>query len=375
MITMQMGCIKPVTCNPGHLEQLAYNGCDYALLEIKQHGIVRLDKNLCPIETVHTVRKYTTICYDKQLNCYWASAAGNLSTLYQLDMQFCEISKLLLMGISLHQLRGMSCDPCDGSLWLLFADAAVCVNKDSGECGVKSHRKNNRLNMGILALCGGYLVSYLEGGRQCIEVVCPGCGPCTEIAIPKHYYLKAMVLHRVCDGENPDCIYYEIALLLHKKESCELCAMELSLSCCNGVIPPCPPCPCPCPPCPPHPPCPPCPCPCPPCPPHPPHPPCPPVPPYPSCCCGKYEIMHSVALEEAGIAHILNAEGEKLQKAVATSTSIQELLCVNESVRRTITQITLLEGQLYSKLEVLSDCCKEECKYTCFRQTTEEEDE
>lgn len=66
--------------------------------------------------------------------------------------------------------------------------------------------------------------------------------------------------------------------------------------------------------------------------------------------------MHSVALEEAGIAHILNAEGEKLQKAVATSHNIQELLCINESVRKTITQITLLEGQLYSKLEVLTPC-------------------
>lgn len=70
--------------------------------------------------------------------------------------------------------------------------------------------------------------------------------------------------------------------------------------------------------------------------------------------------MHSVALEEAGIAHILNAEGEKLQKAVAESTSIEELLCVNESVKRTITQITLLEGQLYSKLETLSNICDEE---------------
>lgn len=75
--------------------------------------------------------------------------------------------------------------------------------------------------------------------------------------------------------------------------------------------------------------------------------------------------MHSVALEEAGIAHILNAEGEKLQKAVATSTSIQELLCINESVRRTVTQIALLEGQLYSKLEVISDCLRPEVPGPC----------
>lgn len=75
--------------------------------------------------------------------------------------------------------------------------------------------------------------------------------------------------------------------------------------------------------------------------------------------------MHSVALEEAGIAHILNAEGEKLQKAVATCTSIQELLCVNESVRRTVTQIVLLEGQLYSKLESISGCLNCETPGPC----------
>lgn len=70
--------------------------------------------------------------------------------------------------------------------------------------------------------------------------------------------------------------------------------------------------------------------------------------------------MHSIALEEAGISHILNAEGEKIQKAVASSSNIEQLICVNESVKRTLTQMTLLEGMLYSKLEALvsyHDCC------------------
>lgn len=84
--------------------------------------------------------------------------------------------------------------------------------------------------------------------------------------------------------------------------------------------------------------------------------------PHRGCCCQTREkncnkILESIALEEAGIAHILNAEGEKIQKAVELATDTSCLLEVNDSLIKTLRYITQLEQTLYAKLDqVLSNC-------------------
>ena len=73
------------------------------------------------------------------------------------------------------------------------------------------------------------------------------------------------------------------------------------------------------------------------------------------------DLIESVALEEAALAHILNAEGEKLQAVIAKrDTDVKELLCVNESVEKMVIAITKLEEVLKAKLALFSDeyCCK-----------------
>ncbi|MEG2348114.1 MAG: hypothetical protein RSB67_00510 [Clostridia bacterium] len=70
------------------------------------------------------------------------------------------------------------------------------------------------------------------------------------------------------------------------------------------------------------------------------------------------DIIESIALEEAGIAHILNAEGEKLQKITANSKDICEILEANDSVSKTISNISMLEQILLSKLEVVYNIIK-----------------
>lgn len=82
------------------------------------------------------------------------------------------------------------------------------------------------------------------------------------------------------------------------------------------------------------------------------------------CCCNDSNNNHSVtcviesiALMEAALAHILNAEGEKLQKAIDLACNTGELLSINSSVQRTLIHITFLEQVLYSKLDkACSDC-------------------
>lgn len=77
------------------------------------------------------------------------------------------------------------------------------------------------------------------------------------------------------------------------------------------------------------------------------------------CDCAK-DVITSVALVEAALAHILNAEGEKLQKAVKLACSIDELLKVNESVRSTLIHATFLEHTLFAKLETVCRGCKKD---------------
>ncbi|MEG1609188.1 MAG: hypothetical protein RR348_04900, partial [Clostridia bacterium] len=67
------------------------------------------------------------------------------------------------------------------------------------------------------------------------------------------------------------------------------------------------------------------------------------------------DIMESVALEQAAISHILNTEGEKLQKLLSGSPTVDEMLCVNASVRDTIQDVTYLEILLLGKLKAVAN--------------------
>lgn len=80
-----------------------------------------------------------------------------------------------------------------------------------------------------------------------------------------------------------------------------------------------------------------------------------------SPCQAITDLLESVALQEAGIAHIINAEGEKIQYALGLipgltqPASIPDLLSINDSVRKTLTSITNKEIVLQSKLQNILD--------------------
>ena len=75
------------------------------------------------------------------------------------------------------------------------------------------------------------------------------------------------------------------------------------------------------------------------------------------------DIFTSVALEQTALGHILNAEGEKIQKAVALGLSTAEMLAINDSVADMTAAITNLELVLQGKLELFEACdpCGNKC--------------
>lgn len=67
------------------------------------------------------------------------------------------------------------------------------------------------------------------------------------------------------------------------------------------------------------------------------------------------DLIESVALEEAALAAIANAEGAKIQKAVSLGNiSEQELLCINKSVNDMLESLSILEQILKQKLGVVN---------------------
>ncbi|WP_312694936.1 hypothetical protein [Caproiciproducens sp.] len=83
------------------------------------------------------------------------------------------------------------------------------------------------------------------------------------------------------------------------------------------------------------------------------------------------DIIESVALEQAALAHILNAEGEKLQKIVATErVTPAQLLDTNKSVKKVVDSVSRLELVLQAKLDLFSDCACVECATTTTSTTS-----
>ncbi|MEG1499904.1 MAG: hypothetical protein RR400_02430 [Clostridia bacterium] len=81
-------------------------------------------------------------------------------------------------------------------------------------------------------------------------------------------------------------------------------------------------------------------------------------------------VVESIALEQAGLSHILNAEGEKIQKVLSFKTDLQNVLLVNKSVSETVRAVSELEIILTNKLKIAThgrnctNCCDEKgfCK-------------
>ena len=70
-------------------------------------------------------------------------------------------------------------------------------------------------------------------------------------------------------------------------------------------------------------------------------------------------VIASIALVEAGTSHIMNAEGEKLEKMVELAENdpnitVSQITRINESVSDTVTAIGVLEASLAKKMQTLT---------------------
>lgn len=74
------------------------------------------------------------------------------------------------------------------------------------------------------------------------------------------------------------------------------------------------------------------------------------------CSC-QDDIIKSIALIETSIAYILESESKKLDKIIKDSHNISDILKANESINKTIINVTKLEIILYHKLKLVKGHC------------------
>ena len=78
----------------------------------------------------------------------------------------------------------------------------------------------------------------------------------------------------------------------------------------------------------------------------------------------KNLLLASIAMEEIALSHIINAEGEKIQKTLEKDhVTICEMLAVNKSVQRTMRGVIKKEMLLLFKLEdILEEYDCDDCE-------------
>lgn len=75
-------------------------------------------------------------------------------------------------------------------------------------------------------------------------------------------------------------------------------------------------------------------------------------------------LLVSVALEELSLAHIMNAEAEKIQEVIkhCSCDKLQDLLCIDKSVERTLRDVIKKEMLLQFKFENILELLDKKCK-------------
>lgn len=70
------------------------------------------------------------------------------------------------------------------------------------------------------------------------------------------------------------------------------------------------------------------------------------------------DVIESIALEEVGLANLINAESCKIQKACDIATTVDELVKINASVKSTLENIIKSQMLLNFKLEEIGEISK-----------------
>lgn len=270
---------------------LAFDGCRYYLTGRCAPTIAVLDRDLRPVETLAAARPYPSLCYDPARECFWAAAGKDRAVLVRLDRDLRERGWITpcLEGRPVGPVSGLSLCPDSG--YLLVAAGGRLAETDPADGSSRLLREEGGSGL-ILAAAGrqdGCLLAVLRRGRTILTLTDREGAVRAEELVPGDLAVNALV-SAPCGG----------VLMLADRGGCA-----------------------------------------------------------PTIFCGHPgerggcgDLLESAALVEAALAHILNAEGEKLRKAAALAGSGAELLAADASLREVLAAVAALERVLLARLEL-----------------------
>lgn len=310
-------------------------------------------------QPLQTRRTYHSICFDTEKSCFWATSHATPGYVYQLATNFRERGRMILRCRNYRpgQISAIALAPeknrllclCSGHLYTadmngyserfeveeLEESLSTCAQVTASRLYISSlHKEKDSLEIHTFSLEDGMLLHALDLSEQITQALFTtqyeeneqkifvfGRGTDNQYSIYEYVNENTELLAASVSADMDQLVY---------KIMPELAGTQVNSRGKNCTHKCCPPTCC-----------------------------------KKSCECACVGVLESIALVECSIAHILNAEGEKLQKAICKANCIEELLAINHSVKETVIHSLHLEQVLYSKLEAVLEQCPNDTKIKC----------
>ena len=303
-------CLQPDICSDVDLliNYIGGNICQKQDAEASHTKIYKYDRCFEFCRGYDTARKYNFLCYDYQDDSYYAACAGSGKNIYKLSRDFNEIDCIRIeVPRAVGKLTDISYDCSDDRIIAAYTLGIYAVDKCTGEVDVL-YRPVCDWIMGINKCCGLYFTVVLRCHKYMIVIYDEQFSELGILPFCEHE-LPVNVID--CGDGYVDCLIrkcgryyfiYRIELPVNIRCSCQVRRRHCR-DCREEVC---------------------------------------------------ADMVESVARVECALSHILNAEGEKLQKIIACSDDLETILCASEKVNDTLQNITQLEQVLYNKLAVMN---------------------
>ncbi|MEG2214169.1 MAG: hypothetical protein RRY09_00990 [Oscillospiraceae bacterium] len=334
MMMLPTGCETPLPNRCGfRYEGLAFDGCYFYLTCPADCQIIKYDACFCETDSFNVSKPYACICYDISENCFWAATDRHYHKLFKLDTCFNEIDCLNIYPCEDcgSVITGVSFDCVNCRLLISFSGCIVSVEPRSPEQPQLLKKTCGVWNGGVLSLAPSSAVIELCGCNQRLSFYNCHFDLEFQIEIPKCYMLEALIFYpcdihsgrqRFCALVTKNCSYSFLLVWELPCQAPEIAPCNYDIldnRCCSDRCRP-----------------------------------------ERACC----DVIESIALIEAALSHILNAEGEKLQKVIACTDDTDKILAVNRAINETLVNATHLEIILHDKLTALRVCepiCGPDC--------------